>query len=72
MRKLRVFIAMILITIGIIGFILPGSMFILLGGLMLMSIDYPPARHWLRKVQRASGRGARKLDQALLNRKMRN
>jgi Mg2+/citrate symporter len=70
-RKLRTAIALLAITIGIVFAILPGSILFLIGGLMLLSIDYPSARKWLRKCQNGMSRSARALDKMLLRRKFR-
>nr|WP_297347618.1 PGPGW domain-containing protein [uncultured Glaciecola sp.] len=69
MRLFRVFTGIILILCGVIFTILPGSTLFLLGGLVLLSVDFYPARRFLTKVQRAITLSARSLDIFLLNRK---
>ncbi|PKI02191.1 PGPGW domain-containing protein [Glaciecola sp. 33A] len=69
MRLFRTFISIVLILFGVIFSILPGSILFVLGGLMLLSIDFPPAKRFLSKVQRAMSRNAKKLDLFVLNRK---
>jgi uncharacterized protein YqgC (DUF456 family) len=71
-KKLRIAVGSILAFVGIVFFILPGSMFILLLGLMMLSYDIPKAREWLRWCQSAMSRSARKLDAFLLKRKLKN
>jgi hypothetical protein len=70
-KKLRTGLAILAITIGIVFAILPGSILFLIGGLMLLSMDYPMARKWLKKCQNTMSRTARALDKALLRRKLR-
>jgi len=71
MKVLRTVAAIALIILGIVLTILPGSILLLLGGLVLLSIDFPHAKKILSKTQRATSRTARKLDLLLLNRKYR-
>jgi len=71
-KKLRIAVGSILAIVGIVFFILPGSMFVLVLGLMLLSYDVPKAREWLRWCQGAMSRSARKLDAFLLKRKLKN
>jgi DNA-binding protein Fis len=70
-KSIRTFIAILGITIGIVFAILPGSILFLIGGLMLLSMDYPMARKWLKVSQNNLSRAARSLDRALLRRKLR-
>jgi hypothetical protein len=51
-------------------FILPGSIFVLLLGLVMLSYDVPKARDWLRTCQNAMSKSARKLDKIILDRKL--
>lgn len=69
MRLFRILTSLVLILIGLILTILPGSIIFLLGGLVLLSVDFHPARRFLTKLQRGISRTARKLDLFLLNRK---
>jgi uncharacterized membrane protein YbaN (DUF454 family) len=71
-KKIRIFVGSILAVIGVVFFILPGSMFLLLLGLMMLSYDIPKARHWLRICQKAMSNSARKLDKMILNRKLKS
>lgn len=68
-KHIRITIGSVLAALGIIFFIIPGSMFVLLIGLMTLSYDIPKAREWLRWCQNAMTKSARKLDAFLLNRK---
>lgn len=70
-KKLRISIGALCVAFGVILFILPGSMFVLLLGLFLLSFDLPVARGWLRACQNSMSRSSRKLDSYLLNRKYR-
>jgi hypothetical protein len=70
-KHIRIGIGSILVFIGVVFFILPGSMFLLLLGLMTLSYDVPKANDWLKVCQRSMSRSARKLDSYLLNRKLR-
>ena len=71
-KHLRITAGSILTAAGIIFFILPGSMFVLILGLMMLSYDVPKARNSLRWCQNAMSKSARKLDAYLLNRKLKN
>ena len=71
-KHLRITAGSILTAAGIIFFILPGSMFVLILGLMMLSYDVPQARNSLRWCQTAMSKSARKLDAFLLNRKLKN
>ncbi len=52
-----------LIAIGLIFILLPGPAIIFIPlGLILLSLEYPIAKTWLRKFQRHSRKGAEKLD----------
>jgi Mg2+/citrate symporter len=70
-KRLRTTVAILAIIIGVVFAILPGSILFLIGGLMLLSIDYPIARKWLKKCQNSMSKTARKLDRLLLRRKLR-
>ncbi|MGJ8680704.1 PGPGW domain-containing protein [Paraglaciecola sp.] len=69
-KKLRVTFGCICAAFGVIFFILPGSMFILILGLVMLSYDFPTARNLLKKCQNSMSNSARKLDRYLLNRKL--
>lgn len=70
-KHLRISIGALLLAVGIILFILPGSLLFVLLGLAILSYDLPRARSWLRTCQLGMSRSARKLDSLLLNRKFR-
>ena len=70
-KTVRISIASVMIAFGVLFFILPGSILFLIGGLVLLSVDVPMARNWLRTCQNQMTVGARKLDRFLLNRKLR-
>ena len=71
-KKLRITFGGLLAIFGVVFFIVPGSMFVLLLGLMLLSYDVPKARDWLRTCQKAMTKSARKLDKIILDRKLRS
>lgn len=71
-KNIRIAIGSLCALFGIIFFILPGSMFVLLLGLMMLSYDVPKAREWLKTCQNAMAKSARKLDKIILDRKLRN
>ena len=58
-----------LCIVGVVFTIIPGSILLVLAGLILLSFDYPLARRWLKSVQNVVSQGARKLDSWLLNRR---
>lgn len=70
-KQLRIIFGVIGVFIGTVLFILPGSILFLIAGLVLLSIDFPLARKWLRRSQKAMSNGAIKLDRYLLSRKYR-
>ncbi|MCY7293987.1 tellurium resistance protein TerC [Alteromonas sp. a30] len=69
MKSIRIGIGSICCGIGILFFILPGSILFLIGGLVLLSYDIPQARKWLAKCQSAMSSGARRLDNIITKRK---
>lgn len=69
MKSVRIGIGGICCGIGILFFILPGSILFLIGGLVLLSYDIPQARKWLAKCQSAMSNGARRLDNLIARRK---
>ena len=70
-KHFRIGLGSILVFIGVVFFILPGSMFLLLLGLLTLSYDVPKAKGYLKACQRSMSQSARKLDSILLNRKLR-
>ncbi len=70
-KTFRVSLGAILAIIGVVFFILPGSILFLIGGLLLLSYDLPQARSMLARCQRSMSKGARRLDRFMLNRKLR-
>lgn len=71
-KKLRIALGSLLALFGVVFFILPGSMFVLLLGLLMLSYDVPKAQDWLRTCQNGMSRSARKLDKMILDRKLRS
>ncbi|MAJ69385.1 MAG: PGPGW domain-containing protein [Pseudomonadota bacterium] len=69
-KTIRLSLGAILFLTGIVLTLLPGSILLVIGGLMLLSYDWPRARSWLRFFQNQMARSARRLDQLLLNRKL--
>ncbi len=69
MKSVRIGLGAILCSIGVIFFILPGSILFLIGGLFLLSFDVPIARKWLRVSQRSMSKGASALDNFFAKRK---
>jgi hypothetical protein len=69
MKLVRTVFGSILVIAGIIFTILPGSFLLVLGGLVLLSMDFPLARKFLNRLQKTMYRAARKLDLMILNRK---
>ncbi|MFQ3191315.1 MAG: uncharacterized membrane protein YbaN (DUF454 family) [Paraglaciecola sp.] len=69
-KRLRITFGAILAIFGVVFFILPGSMFILLLGLLILSYDVPRARNWLRTCQNMMSKSTRKLDKIILDRKL--
>ncbi|MFT5281416.1 MAG: hypothetical protein ACJA0G_000004 [Kangiellaceae bacterium] len=71
MKLLRMMLGGILISMGILLTVLPGSILFLLAGLILVSIDYKPARKLLALIQKSLTKAAVQLDRFLLKRKYR-
>jgi hypothetical protein len=69
-KKIRIAFGAVFALVGLVFFIIPGSMLVLLIGLMMLSYDIPKARTWLRWCQNAMSKSARKLDAFLLSRKL--
>ncbi|WP_339722399.1 tellurium resistance protein TerC [uncultured Paraglaciecola sp.] len=69
-KKIRITLGSLLAIFGVVFFILPGSIFVLLLGLVMLSYDVPKARQWLRICQNAMSKSARKLDKIILDRKL--
>lgn len=72
MKKLRITLGGLLALFGVVFFILPGSIFVLLIGLLILSYDLPKARVWLRICQNMLSKSARKLDKIILDRKLKS
>ncbi|GAB5381003.1 MAG: hypothetical protein Alis3KO_17870 [Aliiglaciecola sp.] len=70
-KVIRVTLGVLGVLVGTVFAILPGSILFLLGGLVLLSVDFPVARKWLKKCQDGMSMGAKKLDRMILNRKLR-
>jgi len=71
MKILRLTLGGLLFVSGIILTLLPGSILLVIGGLVLLSYDWPRARGWLKVSQNMMSSSARKLDRVLLSRKLR-
>jgi len=71
MKILRLTLGALLFISGIVLTLLPGSILLVIGGLVMLSYDWPRARGWLKYSQRSMTLGARKLDRFLLQRKLR-
>ena len=71
MRYIRSILGGLLVIAGVIFTILPGSSLFVLLGLVLISVDYKPARQLLARIQKAMSISARKLDSFLHKRKYR-
>ncbi|MCF2950234.1 tellurium resistance protein TerC [Paraglaciecola aquimarina] len=70
-KKIRITLGCICAGFGVVFFILPGSIFVLILGLVMLSYDFPKARHLLKVCQKSMSSSARKLDSFLLKRKLR-
>lgn len=71
MKIIRLTLGAILFIGGIVLTLLPGSILLVIGGLVLLSYDWPRARGWLKISQNMMASSARKLDRVLLLRKFR-
>ncbi|MEC8904663.1 MAG: PGPGW domain-containing protein [Pseudomonadota bacterium] len=71
MRIVRLTLGAILFIGGIVLTLLPGSILLVIGGLVLLSYDWPKARSWLIYSQKTMTNGARRIDRFLLMRKLR-
>lgn len=71
LKPLRITAGALLVIAGIVLTIIPGSTLLVLAGLVTLSYDVPKARVWLKVVQRSMHKGAKKLDNFLLARKLR-
>ncbi|MCQ8847096.1 putative transmembrane protein PGPGW [Alteromonas sp. 76-1] len=71
MKIVRLTLGGILFIGGIILTLLPGSILLVIGGLVLLSYDWPRARGWLKISQNMMASSARRIDRVLLMRKFR-
>ena len=71
MKIVRLTLGSILFIGGIILTPLPGSILLVIGGLVLLSYDWPRARGWLKISQNMMASSARRIDRVLLMRKFR-
>ncbi|MBQ4829805.1 tellurium resistance protein TerC [Alteromonas sp. MMG017] len=71
MKIVRLTLGGILFIGGIILTLLPGSILLVIGGLVLLSYDWPRARGWLKISQNMMTSSARRIDRILLMRKLR-
>ena len=69
-KYVGVVITSLLLFIGVF-FVLPGLMFLVLRGLMLLSYDYPSARGGFKSCQLTMSIAAHRIDRVLLTRKYR-
>jgi len=70
-KKLRIALGGLLAIFGVVFFILPGSILVLLVGLLMLSYDVPKARDWLRTCQKVMSKSASKLDKFILDKRLR-
>jgi hypothetical protein len=70
MKALRLTFGALLLVSGIILTLLPGSILLVISGLVLLSYDWPRARGWLKISQKSMVYGAKKLDRFMLMRKL--
>ncbi len=70
-KIIRISLGAILFLGGIVLTLLPGSILLVLGGLILLSYDWPRARTWLRFFQAQMSTSARRLDKFLMGRRLR-
>ncbi|MCC2615321.1 tellurium resistance protein TerC [Aestuariibacter halophilus] len=70
-KTARISLGAVLLICGVLFFVVPGSMLLVIAGLVLLSLDIPHARIWLKRSQSSMRRGAVKLDRILLARKLR-
>ncbi|MBN7824580.1 tellurium resistance protein TerC [Bowmanella dokdonensis] len=70
MKTVRIVLGTLLAIFSVVLSILPGSILFLLAGLMLLSVDFPLARRYLKHCQKIMQTGARRFDRYLLNRKL--
>ena len=68
-KKLRIALGGLLATFGVVFFILPGSILVLLVGLLMLSYEVPKARDWLRTCQKVMSKSASKLDKLILDKR---
>ncbi len=68
-KTVRISIGVLLVAIGVVFFILPGSILFLIAGLTVLSIDIPVARGWLKKCQAMASKSAKSIDRWFLKRK---
>ena len=69
-KKFRILFGALLAMFGVVFFVLPGSILVLLLGLFMLSYDLPKARSWLRACQNLMSKSAQKLDKIILDRKL--
>ena len=71
-KKFCILFSALLAMFGVVFFVLPGSILVLLLGLFMLSYDLPKARSWLRACQNLMSKSARKLDKIILDRKLKS
>jgi len=71
-KSLTTLLGALLILLGIMFLIIPGpSIIFILPGLLLLSLNFPAAKPWLKKSMKLMGAAAAWLDKKLLNAKYR-
>lgn len=70
MQQLKRTLGWLLTGCGIVFALFPGSIFLLIGGLLLLSSEYELARRYLKKCQNAMSDSARRIDRFLLLRRL--
>ncbi len=71
-KNFRIVFGALLTIFGLVFFVFPGSIFVLLSGLFMLSYDVPEARGWLRTCQNMMSKSARKLDKMILDKKLKS
>jgi len=69
-KTARTVLGTTLVVVGIVFTILPGSILLVLGGLIMLSVDNPKARKLLAMAQSSMSKSARRLDAVMVKRKL--
>ncbi|AWL12100.1 hypothetical protein HMF8227_01626 [Saliniradius amylolyticus] len=70
-RTFKLGLGAVLFILGTVFFFIPGTILLQVIGLFLLASEWSPARRFLKMGQKAMSRSARRLDSALLKRKLR-